>query len=241
MFNPMLFNAAPRIETVPIAGRHVCHVIDDALRDPHALVDYAAAHWDAFEEAGHNAYPGPELRMPEAFSAQLDAFFAQHLRKPFAVRRTERMYSRLAVTATPPERMKPFQSICHVDRLSVAPQHRIVASVLYLFDDARLGGTSFYAPKHPPQTLLPLIHDSGQLSAEEFLARYGIACGYMTESNAWFEKLVTVPARWNRMIVYEGTLFHTGEIAHPELLVRDPRRGRLSLNGFFTCRRALEA
>lgn len=241
LFNPMLFNAAPRIEIAPIAGRHVCYVIDDALRDPHALVDYAAAHWDAFEEAGHNAYPGPELRMPEAFSAQLDAFFTEHLRKAFAVRRTERMYSRLAVTATPPERLKPAQSLCHMDRLGIAQTQRAVASVLYLFDDERLGGTSFYAPKHPPEIILPLINDSLRLDAEAFRERHGVGVGYMTESNAWFEKLLTVPARWNRMIVYEGTLFHTGEIAHPELLVRDPRRGRLSLNGFFTCRRALEA
>jgi hypothetical protein len=50
-----------------------------------------------------------------------------------------------------------------------------------------------------------------------------------------------VPARFNRLIFYLGTLFHTGEIAHPELLVRDPRCGRLSLNGFFTCRRRIDA
>jgi Family of unknown function (DUF6445) len=237
----MLFNPHPRIETVPIAGRHVCYVIDDALRDPDALVEFAARHLDAFEETEFNAYPGPELRMPEAFSAQLDAFFTAHLRKAFGVRRTERMYSRLAITATPPNALRPAQSICHIDRLSVEPQHRIAASVLYLFRDERLGGTSFYAPKHPPQILMPLIHDSGQLDAAAFKARYGIDTGYMTASNDWFEKIVTVPARYNRIIVYEGTLFHTGEIAHPELLSRDPRSGRLSLNGFFTCRRNIDA
>lgn len=236
-----MFATRPRIDTIRIAGRHACHVVDDALIDPHALVDYAAAHADRFVEAGHNAYPGPELRMPDAFSAQLDAFFSQHLRDAFDVRRTERMYSRLAITATPPDRLHPAQSICHVDRLSVDPQHRIVACVLYLFDDPALGGTAFYAPKHPPQILLPLIRDSGALTAEAFRTRYGIETGYMTASNAWFEKLCSVPARFNRMIVYEGTVFHSGEIAHPERLSRDPRRGRLTLNGFFTCRRKLAA
>lgn len=239
MFNPAMFNPNPNLQIVPIAGRHVCYVIDDALRDPDALVDYAEAHLGEFVETAHNAYPGPELRMPDAFSAQLDAFFTAHLRGAFDVRRTERMYSRLAITATPADRLKPFQSICHVDRLSVEPQHRIVASVLYLFRDARLGGTSFYAPKHPPEVIVPLVHASGQLDAAEFEARYGIRSGYMTASNDWFEKLITVPARYNRLIAYEGTLFHSGEIAHPELLSRDPRVGRLSLNGFFTCRRRL--
>ncbi len=234
-----MFNPNPDIQVVPIAGRHVCYVIDDALRDPGALVEYAQAHLGEFVETAHNAYPGPELRMPDAFSAQLDDFFSTHLRRAFDVRRTERMYSRLSITATPADRLKPSQSICHVDRLSVEPQRRIVASVLYLFRDERLGGTSFYTPKHPPQTIMPLIHDSGQLDAAAFEARYGIRTGYMTASNAWFEKLATVPARYNRLIAYEGTVFHSGEIAHPELLSRDPRVGRLSLNGFFTCRRRL--
>lgn len=234
-----MFNPNPRIRTVPIHGRHVCHVIDDALRDPDALVAYAAMHAGDFVEAGHNAYPGPELRMPDGFSAQLDAFFTAHLRRLFDVRRTDRMYSRLAITATPPEQLSPSQSICHIDRLSVEPRHRIVASVLYLFRDERLGGTGFYAPKHPPETIMPLIVDAGQMDADAFRTRYGIDTGYMTASNAWFEKLQAVPARYNRMIFYEGTVFHSGEIAHPELLSRDPRAGRLSLNGFFTCRRNL--
>ena len=232
-----MFNPAPRIQIVPIQGRHVCYVIDDALLDPDAMVDYAARHGDAFAEAGHNAYPGAELRMPEAFSRQLDAFFSAHLRRAFAVRRTERMYSRLAITTTPPEQLSPAQSICHIDRLSVEPQHRIIASVLYLFRNEHLGGTSFYGPKYPPDTILPLLADAVQMNAARFRARYGIESGYMAASNDWFEKLQTIPARYNRIIFYEGTVFHSGEIAHPELLSRDPRAGRLSLNGFFTCRR----
>ena len=64
-----------------------------------------------------------------------------------------------AIATPPPERLRPSQSICHIDRLSVEPKHRIVASVLYLFRDARLGGTSFYGPNHPPEVLLPMIGD----------------------------------------------------------------------------------
>ena len=236
-----MFTPRPRIETWPIAGPHACHVIDDALLDPAALVGHAARHAADFVESAHNAYPGPELRMPDGFSAQLDAFFSRHLRERFAVRRTERMYSRLALTTTPPDRLRPMQSICHVDRMGVEPGQRIVACVLYLFEDAALGGTAFYTPKHPPQTMLPLIEDSARLDAAAFEARFGLCSGYMTSSNAWFEKRLSVPARFNRLIVYEGTVFHSGEIVHPERLSRDPRLGRLTLNGFFTCRRRLAA
>ena len=236
-----MFTPTPRIASLHIAGRHHVHVVDDALVDPHALVEYAAAHAGEFRELAVNGYPGPELRMPEAFSAQLDAFVATHFRARFGVRRTERMYSRLALTLTPPERLAPSQSICHIDRLNDRADQRVLASVLYLFDDPRLGGTSFYAPTRPPAEIIPLIDDGGRLDAAAFEAKYGIAPGYMTASNPWFEKLLTVPARFNRLIVYEGTLFHSGEITHPELLDADPRRGRLSLNGFFICKRSLAA
>ena len=86
-----------------------------------------------------------------------------------------------------------------------------------------------------------MLADAAALDPPVFRTKYGLPGGYMTASNAWFEKVLTVPARFNRLIVYEGTLFHSGEIAHPELLDADPRRGRLSLNGFFICTRSLAA
>lgn len=233
-----MFNPHPRVEAVSIGGRQTCWVIDDALHDPEALVAHAIAQRAAFVETSHNAYPGPELRLPDAFSVQLDAFFAAHVRRLLGARRTERMYSRLALTATPPEALAPSQSICHVDRLAVDPGQCVIASVLYLFRDPALGGTSFYAPKHPPETIVPLVLDASKLDAAAFEAQYGLRTGYMTASNAFFEKVASVPARWNRMIFYPGTIFHSGEIAHPELLTDDPRTGRLTLNGFFTCRRS---
>ncbi len=183
-----MFNPAPRIQTVTIHGRYVCHVIDDVLFDPDAMAGYAARHMGGFSEAGHNGYPGPELRMPDGFSAQLDAFFVAHLRRAFDVRRTERMHSRLAIATTPPERLRPSQSICHIDRLSVEPRHRIVVSVLYPFRDVHLGGTSFYGPNHPPDIILAMIADANALDRDAFRERYGIDTAYMTTSNAWFTK-----------------------------------------------------
>jgi hypothetical protein len=38
-------------------------------------------------------------------------------------------------------------------------------------------------------------------------------------------------------VFYDGNLFHSSHILAPELLSDDPARGRLTLNGFFICRR----
>lgn len=234
-----LFNPRPRIHTLPIAGRHACHVIDDALVDPDALVDWAAARRGDFADAGVNAFPGVELRMPEAFSAQLDAYFAAHVRGLLGLRRTARMYSRLSITTTPPQALTPTQSLCHIDRLDADPRHGIAACVLYLFGDERLGGTAFYRPTRRAEALAPLLADAQALDRAAFQARHGLPGGYMTASNPWFEKLAVAPARYNRLIVYPGNVFHSAEILHPALLSPDPRHGRLCLNGFFTCTRAL--
>ncbi|GAB3382460.1 DUF6445 family protein [Lysobacter fragariae] len=233
----MMFNPNPRIEVVRIGDRPVCYVIDDALVDPQRWVDHAAARADAFEETDHNAYPGPELRMPDADSAQLDAFFSMHLRRAFDVRRTLRMYSRMALATRQPEQLAPRQWLCHVDRMDIDPGQAVIASVLYLFRDESLGGTGFYRPLRPLPEIAQAVQDSARLSGTEFTARHGLAAGYMTASNTLFEKIAVVPARWNRLVFYSGMIFHAADITAPERLSRDPRVGRLTLNGFFTCRR----
>jgi hypothetical protein len=231
-----MFNPNPHIETVRITPRHACVVIDDALSDPDAWVERAARHFAAFRDAPHNAYPGPELPLPDAVTVQLHACFARHARATLGARRTLRSHSRLSLTTRSPDQLQPRQWLPHVDRLEAVAGQCIAACVLYLFRDESLGGTSFYRPRHPLPEIARLVQDSARLDAAAFSARYHIAPGY-PDAGAWFDKLATIPARHNRLIFYEGTVFHAGEIRTPERLTGDPRTGRLTLNGFFLCRR----
>ena len=57
-------------------------------------------------------------------------------------------------------------------------------------------------------------------------------------STHWFEKVLTIPPRYNRAIFYNGGLFHSGDLHSPELMVNDPRTGRLTANAFFRVRMA---
>ncbi len=59
----------------------------------------------------------------------------------------------------------------------------------------------------------------------------------MIGDNGCFTRTGRVPARWNRMIFYDGGLLHSGDIVTPERLTSDPATGRLSFNGFFMARR----
>ena len=234
-----MFNPAPRIDIVPIAPGHDAFVIDDALVEPQRWVDLAASHREDFAKLPHNAYPGAELRMPDAVSARLEEFFARHIRARLGARRTLRHYSRLSLATRTPEQLQPRQWICHRDRLDPAADHCVAACVLYLFQDPNLGGTGFFSPTRTPQETALLIHESGTLTAADFARKYGITPGYQTASNAWFEKSASIPARWNRLIFYDGgNVFHCSDITAPTRLSDDPREGRLTLNGFFVCRRA---
>lgn len=236
-----MFNPNPRIQVLPITPHDACYVIDDALLDPDAWVEYAAQHAAQFADASFNAYPGPELRLPDAASARLDQFFSAHLRGAFGVRRTLRMYSRLAMVTRDPAQLRPWQTIPHRDRLGGDASERVVASVLYLFRDEALGGTHFFVPRRGPEDIAALLRDANTLAPEAFTARHGVAQAYASDSSAWFERVLTVAPRWNRLIVYRGDRFHSGQIADPARLSADPHRGRLTLNGFWTCRRALGA
>jgi hypothetical protein len=232
-----LFNPRPRIERIELVPGQACFVIDDALREPQRLVELAALHAGDFQRVDFNAYPGVLLPTPGAISQALDDFFVEHLRRFFDARRVVRMHSRLALVTLPARELQPLQCICHVDRLDAGAGQSIQASVLYLFEDAGLGGTSFYVPARPAREMEQLFADANVMTPEQFTQRHGIAQAYLCESNAYFRRVGGVAPKWNRLIFYDGAMLHSGDILAPERLSADPRQGRLTLNGFFTSRR----
>jgi Family of unknown function (DUF6445) len=231
------FNPDPRIERVPIVEGQWCYVIDDALRDPERLVQFASDQRSGFHIVDYNAYPGLLLPTPGEISEKLNTFFVDHLRRLFDARRVLRMHSRLALVTLPREQLRPYQRICHSDTMSPDPLQSLQASVLYLFRDESFGGTSFYVPKLPLQETRQLFNDAAHLPNAEFTRHYDIQPGYLCESNRYFDRVASVPAKWNRLIFYDGDLLHSGDIREPDKMSPDPRIGRLTLNGFFTSRR----
>lgn len=236
-----MFNPQARAHAVAITPRHACIVVDEALLEPERWVGYAREHRAAFADSAHNAFPGPELPFPQPVVERFAAFFAAHARGALGGRRTLDSRARLSLTIRTPAQLHPQQWMCHVDNARLEPGQCILASVLYLFRQPELGGTAFYAPNRPLTEIAAMKQAAGALPPERFAAEYGIEPGYLTGSNAWFRKLVSVPARWNRMIFYSGTVLHTADIMHPELLVDDPAQGRLTINAFFTCTRKVNA
>jgi hypothetical protein len=231
------FNPAPRVSAVPIAPGEICIVVDEALANPQGLVDWAATR--QFRPPEGFPYPGVLADAPPAVSAMVGDYFAERARSRLGGRRTLSTTVRLSLVTLAPRELRPVQWQCHRDRLGATPRDlRLAAMVTYLFRDRELGGTSFYRSRLSDEETERMIADADGLSAAEFSRRYGLEAGYLNGSNRYFERLALVPAAWNRMLFYNGDLFHCGDITAPARLSADPRSGRLTLNGFFTCRPA---
>ncbi|MDA3913139.1 DUF6445 family protein [Oleiagrimonas sp.] len=231
------FNPNPQIESFSFDNGEACYVIDDALREPERLRQWAIEQRDDFKDLDFTAYPGTYLLPPQALGEALHTYFQSHIRQRFDVQRVLQMQSRLAMVTCQPAELKPFQRLCHIDQMGLPSIYSIQASVLYLFDDPALGGTSFYVPTRSDVETIELFRDATSLPTEQFNRRYDIAPGYMNGSNRYFRRIGQVPARWNRMIFYDANILHTGDITDPSRLSKDPSQGRLTFIGFFTSQR----
>jgi hypothetical protein len=235
----VIFNPNAKLQLQRLGAGHALLILDDALLEPEQLLDYAVRETATFRNVDFNAYPGLYLPAPGPIVAALQELFNLRVRQQFGARRCLRMHCRLSLTTLAPSALAPYQRLPHKDSHLLASGQCIQASLLYLFRDERLGGTSFYEPRRPPAEIAALFNDASQLPADAFSERYGLAGGYLHGSNKFFDCVATIPSRWNRLIFYDGSMLHSGDIMAPELLTSQPATGRLTLNGFFTSTRAL--
>ena len=222
-----------------MSSGHPYYVVDDALLEPAAAVQYAVQQRALFTPTAPNGYPGITLAPSAPMGRAVLEFHAEHMRRRFDARRLVQGLCRYSLVTVPPEQLSPAQILCHRDDPAVSDQHSISAAVLYLFHDPALGGTSFYETLRSLEETDRIFSDARHLSSAEFTARYAMTPNYMSGSNAYFRRVAQVEARWNRLVFYDGALLHSGDIGAPDRLSADPAAGRLTLNLFFTSRRNL--
>ncbi|MBO9687772.1 DUF6445 family protein [Roseateles chitosanitabidus] len=233
MSSPYSVRMPPEVQSVRV-GDHSVVFIDDFLEDPLALVEAAAA--SRFERcaglAERKGYPGIRAQAPAEYSAQLVELMDPLIKINFGV--PEELGARkspcsFSLTTVPPHELGELQRIPHFD----ASGPNYMAVLLYLCD-GRHGGTGFY--RHKATGL--------QRITRENVDRYQDACygeldrqppppRYFDDSSEHFEFLGMIPAKFNRVVIYPGSLLHTACV-NPGLSVSDdPRQGRLTVNTFF--------
>lgn len=231
-----MLNPRPVVQAALIEEGRYCLVVDDFLAEPYKMVAHAVAQREAFRAAPVNCYPGIEQPMWAEFDQAMAAFFDAHIAPAFGAVRALGLNTRMSIVTLKPEQLLPQQRICHRDARDCAPGEGAVASVLYLFGNERMGGTSFYRPRRHPMEIDHLLHQARYMDNDAFSQVLGAPPQYYDGDERYFEKLGNMPAKWNRAIFYDATIFHTGQIDAPELLAEDPAEGRLTINAFIRCK-----
>jgi len=214
------------IEKTPIL------VIDDIVDNPDALVDYAASLAPFPPEDG-NYYPGLRLRFPRDpimvdYVDTVCRTLAGLMGSAYGLRRIAVADASFSIVTKQPSELDPLQTIPHFD----SPNPLFFAVLHYLSHHEGSATAFFRHARTGFETLtLPRTGPFGQ-AREKDQAMYGAAKGYVRGSTNGFEEIGRVQARFNRLVVYPGNLFHSGILPDDYDFSPDPRRGRLTINIF---------
>ena len=80
--------------------------------------------------------------------------------------------------------------------------------------------------------ITPRNLDRYRLALAGELSEQSPAQAYVSEGTRSFERIQRVEAVFNRLVIYKGNVLHSGDIGPQTVLSEDPRRGRLTINGF---------
>ncbi len=235
--SPIRINPNAEVRLHELGDGCNCAIVDDVLENPEALIDFAIEHASRFE--WWTFPPGPRLIVGVNPLQDLYRLIRSKLCRHFPIHRTGiELRACLSNITLQPEELSHYQRICHRDRPET-PGTRYYAGLIYLFRNPDLGGTAFYRWKRPEvfanaEKLHQVNPEAATKYLEEELEIFRKPPQYMTGSNDLAELLTVVPARFNRLVFYDGASPHSGYIAHPELLTDDLSRGRLTLNFFST-------
>ena len=236
MAAPLAINPGAKVEVRDLAAGCRVAVVDDFLADPEYVRTFAKQQHEAFV-LPQRAYPGLTLDVSSNSMTDIYRFLRMRMSREFGFLRGDIEFSTmLSVTSLAPEELSNLQRICHVDPRR-RPDRANFASVIYLFENDELGGTSFYRWRDrsliEEATALDLEDpDKARLYLHEKFEYFRAAPCYMTQSNDVAEMLAMVPARFNRLIFYSGDIPHSAFVENSNLLTDDPSSGRLTLNTF---------
>lgn len=223
----------PDVQCVQIGGQQVVF-IDDFLSTPELMLEaacQAAFHPCPGHEQG-KGYPGLRATAPAGYSMKLAELLDPLIKLNFGVPEQAQLGKsacEFSLTTVAPDALGPLQRTPHFD--SSSPHH--MAVLLYLCGPEH-GGTGFYRHRATGiQKITPANLERYSVAYSEELRQRPPRARYFDDSDEHFEFLGMMPARFNRLVVYPGSLLHTACINPGIGICADPRRGRLTVNSFF--------
>ena len=177
-------------------------------------------------------YPGLRAKASKSYVYSVLKPIYEKLRQIYQVPEYMRFQPRLgyySLVTTEPEKLSTLQRIPHFDS-----NNSYYIAVLHYLNQGNFGGTAFYRHRqtgferitshrrdHYLRCLQQQIDELGELEAE-----------YITCDTQLFQQIASVEYKPNRLVIYPGSLLHSGIINADADLHNDPERGRLTGNIF---------
>lgn len=187
-----------------------------------------------FPTAAGNHYPGVRRFITEADGAANDYVertceaAAQFIAGAFDVDGFDLVQASFSMVTRRPSNLEPVQRAPHFD----SDDPKYYALLHYL--RAPVGsGTAFYRQRSTGiERVTPANLARFVATARAESARLAPGCGYIRGSDAFFEQIGAVEAVPDRLLIYQGSLLHSGIIPDGMSFSSDPRQGRLTANLF---------
>ena len=187
-----------------------------------------------FPEIQGNYYPGlrriiePADEASNTYVEKTCRDAAQFIAGAFDVDGFSLLEASFSMVTTQPLELSPPQRAPHFD--SPDPKYYALLHYLRVPDES---GTAFYRQR---STGIERVTETNIAqfitTAEREAALLSADSGYISGSNRFFEQIGAVEAVPDRLLIYQGSLLHSGIIPPLMLFSADPRSGRLTANLF---------
>ncbi len=204
-------------------------IIDNALSHPSEIVEDACTK--SFTHIGAY-YPGVRAAINEgvrdSFFTSIEDIINDTFNLETARWGGECFYS---IVTTPPANLLPIQRLPHYDGV----EENRMAALCYLCKPEQ-GGTSFYRHKATGfETIGANRFDPYKRILEAEVREHGLPPARYIESGApLFDRITSIDAVFNRMLIYRGKALHCSAIDNASPLPADPTNGRLTITAFLT-------
>ncbi|MDH4124938.1 MAG: DUF6445 family protein [Gammaproteobacteria bacterium] len=218
-----------------IGEEKTCVVVcDDVLEDLSAVRDIAISA-SKFEHESNTSYPGQRAELARSYAESVFPLVVSLIRQNYALPHSSLAHLNagyFSIVTLAPEDLSLQQRIPHFD--STNPY--FFAAMQYI-NEGDFGGTSFYS--HRPTGFENITVDRTDKliqSAQSLIQKSPPKQDYFYESDDHFLRLGTVDHKANRLVIYPGTLLHSGNIRSAKDINSDPATGRLTTNLFIEFR-----
>jgi len=207
-------------------------IIDNFCAAPEQLVEQACAE-PGFIAQASDFYPGLRKHIVGDYPAQCLQTITPIVREVFSIPpelRAQMSLCAFSLTTTPPEKLRPIQSVPHIDT-----QDPLQFAMVHYLCAESFGGTSFYRHRSTGHESInqERFTDYFKILKQEVMDEQQTRFNYINGDTRLFERIYQMPVAFNRAIVYRSSQLHSGDISLQTGLSANPRLGRLTANSFF--------